>query len=105
MAQERLAEAPEPGGSPDEAEGQEPAGPVAQPDQPLFVIGEGADCYHVVASASPMDPPGWHHTRCTWHYGLTEGVRRLREPPEGVPLCSRGCGGKRRNRAAQGTGG
>ena len=43
--------------------------------------------YHSVASAHPMLGPEWHETRCGWTFGLTLGLKRSADPPEGARPC------------------
>ena len=60
----------------------------SDPVEPRFVWGgTEAEPYHAVASAHPLMGPELHVTRCGWAFGLTLGVRRRVEPPEGVRPC------------------
>ena len=43
--------------------------------------------YHSVASAHPQLGPEWHETRCGWPFGLTPGLKRSADPPEGARPC------------------
>ena len=43
--------------------------------------------YHSVPSAHPQLGPEWHETRCGWPFGLTLGLKRSADPPEGARPC------------------
>ena len=62
---------------------------------PKFVTDKGAEMYHVVASAHPLDNPAWHRTRCGWDFGFSTNAVRSDTPPTGLRLCHT-CGGTRR---------
>ena len=61
---------------------------------PRFVTDKGAEMYHVVASAHPLDNPAWHRTRCGWDFGFSTNAVRSDEPPTELRQCHT-CAGMR----------